>query len=86
MEIKMTNRKQIDAGAQLRDTEQKSMMQKVDLILSLAGSDPATMLAAISYALVNAANKCDVTPMSVISVLAQMFDDLEESEDENQDE
>ena len=82
----MTNRKQIDAGAQLRDTEQKSMMQKVDLILSLAGSDPATMLAAISYALVNAANKCDVTPMSVISVLAQMFDDLEESEDENQDE
>ena len=82
----MTNRKQIDAGAQLSDTEQKSMMQKVDLILSLAGSDPATMLAAISYALVNAANKCDVTPMSVISVLAQMFDDLEGEENEDQNE
>ena len=82
----MTNRKQIDAGAQLNEAEQKSMMQKVDLILSLAGSDPATMLAAISYALVNAAAKCDVTPMSVISVLAQMFDDLEGEEDEDQDE
>jgi hypothetical protein len=83
----MTNRKQIDAGAQLNEAEQKSMMQKVDLILSLAGSDPATMLAAISYALVNAANKCDVTPMSVISVLAQMFDDLEgEDDEEDQDE
>ena len=82
----MTNRKQVDAGGPLTDAEQQSMRQKVDLILSLAGSDPATMLAAISYALVNAANKCDVTPMSVISVLAQMFDDLQESEDENQDE
>jgi len=82
----MTNRKQIDAGAQLNEAEQKSIRQKVDLILSLAGSDPATMLAAISYALVNAANKCDVTPMSVISVLAQMFDDLEGEEDEDQDE
>jgi hypothetical protein len=82
----MTNRKQIDAGGQLNEAEQKSMRQKVDLILSLAGSDPATMLAAISYALVNAANKCDVTPMSVISVLAQMFDDLEGEEDEDQDE
>jgi hypothetical protein len=82
----MTNRKQIDAGAQLNEAEQKSMMQKVDLILSLAGSDPATMLAAISYALVNAAAKCDVTPMSVISVLAQMFDDLEGEEDEDEDE
>lgn len=83
----MTNRKQIDGGVPLNSAEQKSMHQKVDLILSLAGSDPATMLAAISYALVNAANKCDVTPMSVISVLAQMFDDLEENEDdEDQDE
>lgn len=82
----MTNRKQIDAGAQLNEAEQKSMMQKVDLILSLAGSDPATMLAAISYALVNAAAKCDVTPMSVISVLAQMFDDLEGEEDEDEGE
>jgi hypothetical protein len=82
----MTNRKQIDAGGPLTDAEQKSMMQKVDLILSLAGSDPATMLAAISYALVNAANKCDVTPMSVISVLAQMFDDLEEEDDEEGEE
>jgi hypothetical protein len=81
----MTNRKQIDAGAQLNEAEQKSMMQKVDLILSLAGSDPATMLAAISYALVNAANKCDVTPMSVISVLAQMFDDTEMEEDEDEE-
>ena len=82
----MTNRKQIDAGAQLNEAEQKSMRQKVDLILSLAGSDPATMLAAISYALVNAAAKCDVTPMSVISVLAQMFDDLEGEEDEDEEE
>lgn len=82
----MTNRKQIDAGAPLSAAEQQSMRQKVDLILSLAGSDPATMLAAISYALVNAANKCDVTPMSVISVLAQMFDDLEGDDDEDQDE
>jgi hypothetical protein len=81
----MTNRKQIDAGGPLSDAEQKSMRQKVDLILSLAGSDPATMLAAISYALVNAANKCDVTPMSVISVLAQMFDDLQESEEEDEE-
>ena len=82
----MSNRKQIDAGGPLTDAEQQSMRQKVDLILSLAGSDPATMLAAISYALVNAANKCDVTPMSVISVLAQMFDDLQESEDEEGEE
>ena len=77
----MTNRR-----VPLTEAEQKSMRQKVDLILSLAGSDPATMLAAISYALVNAANKCDVTPMSVISVLAQMFDDLEGEDDEDQDE
>ena len=82
----MTNRKQINADGPLTEAEQKSMRQKVDLILSLAGSDPATMLSAISYALVNAAAKCDVTPMSVISVLAQMFDDLQESEDEDQDE
>jgi hypothetical protein len=81
----MTNRKQIDASGPLTEAEQKSMRQKVDLILSLAGSDPATMLSAISYALVNAAAKCEVTPMSVISVLAQMFDDLG-NEDENQDE
>ena len=81
----MSNRKQIDAGGPLSAAEQQSMRQKVDLILSLAGSDPATMLAAISYALVNAANKCDVTPMSVISVLAQMFDDLGD-EDEEEDE
>ena len=82
----MTNRKQTDAGGPLTEAEQKSMRQKVDLILSLAGSDPATMLAAISYALINAAAKCDVTPMSVISVLAQMFDDLEGDDDEDQDE
>jgi hypothetical protein len=82
----MSNRKQIDAGGPLSDAEQQSMRQKVDLILSLAGSDPATMLAAISYALVNAANKCEVTPMSVISVLAQMFDDLESEDDEEEDE
>ena len=81
----MTNRKQINADGPLTEAEQKSMRQKVDLILSLAGSDPATMLSAISYALVNAAAKCDVTPMSVISVLAQMFDDLG-NEDEDQDE
>ena len=81
----MSNRKQIDASGPLTEAEQKSMMQKVDLILSLAGSDPATMLSAISYALVNAAAKCDVTPMSVISVLAQMFDDLgNEDEDQNE--
>ncbi len=82
----MSNRKQIDAGGPLTDAEQQSMRQKVDLILSLAGSDPATMLAAISYALVNAANKCDVTPMSVISVLAQMFDELEMEEDDDEEE
>ena len=81
----MTNRKQIDAGGPLSAAEQQSMRQKVDLILSLAGSDPATMLAAISYALVNAANKCDVTPMSVISVLAQMFDDSGNEDDEEEE-
>ena len=82
----MSNREQFIEGVPLNAAELKLMTQKVDLILSLAGSDPATMLAAISYALVNAANKCDVTPMSVISVLAQMFDDLEGEEDEDQDE
>jgi hypothetical protein len=80
-------RKQIQGGAGLTDAEQKSMGQKVDLILSLAGSDPATMLTAVSYALVYAAAKCKVTPTSVISVLAQMFDELEMGEDdENQTE
>jgi len=82
----MTKKVGIGDPALLTEAQQQGMNQKIDLILSLAGSDPATMLAAISYALVNAANKCDVTPMSVISVLAQMFDDLEGEEDEDQDE
>jgi len=81
----MSNREQFIEGVPLNAAELKLMTQKVDLILSLAGSDPATMLAAISHALVNAAIRCDVTPMSVISILAQMFDELEESEDEDQD-
>lgn len=82
----MSNRERFIEGVALNAAELKSMKQKIDLILSLAGPDPATMLAAISHALVNAAIRCDVTPMSVISILAQMFDDVEESEDEDQNE
>lgn len=66
----------------LTEAQQKSMKQKVDLMLSLAGSDPATMLTVLSYALVFGAAKCQVTPMSVIAVLAQMFDDIEGDDDD----
>lgn len=76
-------RKRILGGAGLTDAEQKSMGQKVDLILSLAGKDPATMLTAISYALAYATGRCGVTPMSVIAVLAQIFDEMEGSDDGN---
>ena len=72
--------------ALLTEAQQQSMNQKIDLILSLAGPDPATMMTALSHALVYGAEKCEVAPMNVIGVLAQIFYEVEESRNEDQDE
>jgi len=71
--------------ALLTEAQQQSMNQKIDLILSLAGPDPATMMTALSHALVYGAEKCEVAPMNVIGVLAQIFYEVEESRNEDQD-
>ena len=61
------------------EAQQQSMNQKIDLIISLAGADPATMMTALSHALVYGAEKCEVAPMNVIGVLAQIFYEIQES-------
>jgi len=71
--------------ALLTEAQQQGMNQKIDLILSLAGPDPATMMTALSHALVYGAEKCEVAPMNVIGVLAQIFYEVEESRNEDQD-
>lgn len=68
------------------EAQQQSMNQKIDLIISLAGSDPATMMTALSHALAYGALKCEVTPMNVIGVLAQLFDAIQESRNEGKEE
>ena len=82
----MTKKVGVGDPALLTEAQQQGMNQKIDLILSLAGSDPATMMTALSHALVYGAEKCDVAPMNVIGVLAQIFYELEESRNEDQDE
>jgi hypothetical protein len=78
----MTKKVGIGDPALLTEAQQQSMNQKIDLILSLAGSDPATMMTALSHALVYGAEKCEVAPMNVIGVLAQIFYELQESRNE----
>jgi len=82
----MTKKVGIGDPTLLTEAQQQGMNQKIDLILSLAGSDPATMMTALSHALVYGAEKCEVAPMNVIGVLAQIFYELEESRNEDQDE
>lgn len=81
----MSKKAELGARALLTEAQQQSMNQKIDLIISLAGPDPATMMTALSHALAYGALKCEVTPMSVIGVLAQLFDAIQEREDEDQD-
>ena len=69
----------------LTEAQQQNMNQKIDLIISLAGADPATMMTALSHALVYGAEKCEVAPMNVIGVLAQIFYEIQESRNEDQD-
>lgn len=81
----MSKKAGIGDPALLTEAQQQSMNQKIDLIISLAGPDPATMMTALSHALVYGALKCEVTPMNVIGVLAQIFYELQESRNEDQD-
>ena len=81
----MSKKAELGARALFTEAQQQSMNQKIDLIISLAGSDPATMMTALSHALAYAALKCEVTPMNVIGVLAQLFDAIQESRNEDQD-
>jgi len=82
----MTKKVGIGDPTLLTEAQQQGMNQKIDLILSLAGSDPATMMTALSHALVYGAEKCEVAPMNVIGVLAQIFYELQESRNEDKDE
>ena len=77
----MNKKVEIGDPALLTEAQQRSMNQKIDLIISLAGPDPATMMTALSHALVYGAEKCEVTPMNVIGMLAQLFDAIQESEE-----
>lgn len=81
----MSKKAELGARALFTEAQQQSMNQKIDLILSLAGSDPATMMTALSHALVYGAAKCEVAPMNVIGVLAQIFYEIQESRNEDQD-
>ena len=81
----MSKKAELGARALFTEAQQQSMNQKIDLILSLAGSDPATMMTALSHALVYGAEKCEVAPMTVIGVLAQIFYEIQESRNEDQD-
>ena len=81
----MNKKVEIGDPALLTEAQQQGMNQKIDLILSLAGSDPATMMTALSHALVYGAEKCEVAPMNVIGVLAQIFYEIQESRNEDQD-
>jgi len=82
----MTKKVGIGDPALLTEAQQQSMNQKIDLILSLAGPDPATMMTALSHALVYGAEKCEVAPMNVIGVLAQIFYEVQESRNEGKEE
>jgi len=82
----MTKKVEIGDPTLLTEAQQKSMNQKIDLIISLAGSDPATMMTALSHALVYGAERCEVAPMNVIGVLAQIFYEVEESRNEGKEE
>ena len=77
----MNKKVEIGDPALLTEAQQRSMNNKIDLIISLAGPDPATMMTALSHALVYGAEKCEVTPMNVIGMLAQLFDAIQESKD-----
>ena len=77
----MNKKMEIGNRAQLTEAQQKSMNQKIDLILSLAGQDEGVMLTVLSHALVYGAVKCEVAPMNVIGILAQIFYELQVSED-----
>ena len=44
------------------------------------------MMTALSHALVYGAEKCEVAPMNVIGVLAQIFYEVEESRNEGKEE
>ena len=77
----MNKKVEIGDPALLTEAQQRSMNQKIDLIISLAGPDPATMMTALSHALVYGAEKCEVAPMNVIGMLAQLFDAIQESEE-----
>ena len=81
----MSKKAGIGDPTMLTEAQQKSMNQKIDLIISLAGADPATMMTALSHALAYAALKCEVMPMNVIGMLAQLFDAIQESRNEDQD-
>jgi hypothetical protein len=82
----MSKKVGIGDPALLTEAQQKSMNQKIDLILSLAGPDPATMMTALSHALVYGAEKCEVAPMNVIGVLAQIFYEVQERRNEGEEE
>ena len=82
----MSKKAEIGDPALLTEAQQQSMNQKIDLIISLAGADPATMMTALSHALVSGAVKCVVAPMNVISILAQIFYEIQESRNEDQNE
>ena len=77
----MNKKVEIGDPALLTEAQQRSMNKKIDLILSLAGQDDAVMMTALSHALVYGAEKCGVTPMNVIGILAQIFYELQESRD-----
>ena len=77
----MSKKAELGARALLTEAQQQSMNQKIDLILSLAGQDDAVMLTVLSHALVYGAVKCEVAPMNVIGILAQIFYELQMSED-----
>ena len=82
----MNKKVEIGDPTLLTEAQQRSMNQKIDLIISLAGPDPATMMTALSHALVYGAEKCEVAPMNVIGVLAQIFYEIKESRNEGKEE
>lgn len=54
--------------------QQENMITKINLVMSMAGKDPATMLTVLSYALIRATYQCEVTFASVVAALGQMYD------------
>jgi hypothetical protein len=69
----------------MTDEEFQALQTKINLVLSMAGKDTSMMMTVLSYALAHAALFGGLEFSSVVRVLAEVYEEMQEVDEDEED-